>query len=199
MQLTVVHAPAPLARWRGIFSDQNIVKCGATILWLAGRFSQIWNSSSRLLRSRRNSGNISACTIPVPAVSHCTSPPPKRAVAAQRIGMVDQAFAHDGHRFETPMRMGRKSGHLHAVVHAPSILAGKVLPDVAPGQRGVRAQLPRCPAGRVVVVHAKQERVYGRPLETQGLCVNDGVCGGHGVGFVAETATSLRPIANDPT
>ena len=62
-------------------SSQNIVKCGATIFEAAGRFSQIWNSSSGLGRSVFSSGNISECTTPLPAVSHCTSPRPKRAAA----------------------------------------------------------------------------------------------------------------------
>ncbi|MNT11119.1 hypothetical protein D3C72_1459830 [compost metagenome] len=62
-------------------SFQSMVKCGSTILWRAGRFSQIWNSSSGFGAVASSSGNISECTMPLPAVSHCTSPPPKRAVA----------------------------------------------------------------------------------------------------------------------
>ena len=50
-------------------------------LVLAGRFSQIWNSSSGFGPVRSSSGNISEWTMPAPAVSHCTSPSPKRAVA----------------------------------------------------------------------------------------------------------------------
>jgi hypothetical protein len=62
-------------------SAQSIVKCGSASLLRAGRFSQIWNSSSGFGPAVSSSGNISACTMPRPAVSHCTSPPPKRAVA----------------------------------------------------------------------------------------------------------------------
>ena len=65
----------------GMSSDQNIVKCGSAILLRAGRLSQIWNSSSGLALSASSSGNISACMMPLPAVSHCTSPRPKRAAA----------------------------------------------------------------------------------------------------------------------
>ena len=65
----------------GTSSAQNIVKCGSAILLRAGRFSQIWNSSSGFGAFGSSSGNISACTMPLPAVSHCTSPPPKRAAA----------------------------------------------------------------------------------------------------------------------
>ena len=66
---------------RGMRSFQNMVKCGAAILLRAGRFSQTWNSSSGLGALAFSSGNISACWMPRPAVSHCTSPLPKRAAA----------------------------------------------------------------------------------------------------------------------
>ena len=62
-------------------SPQNMVKCGSTILSAAGKFIQIWNSSTVLPSVGDNSGNISQCTTPLPAVIHCTSPRPKRAVA----------------------------------------------------------------------------------------------------------------------
>ena len=82
MHTTSVARPcASSAVMRGMSSCQNIVKCGWAILFLAGRFSQIWNSSAGLGASGFKSGNISQCTMPAPAVSHCTSPPPKRAVA----------------------------------------------------------------------------------------------------------------------
>ena len=62
-------------------SLQSMVKCGSTILSSAGRFNQIWNSSQVLGPLRSSNGNISQWTIPPPAVSHWTSPRPKRAVA----------------------------------------------------------------------------------------------------------------------
>jgi len=65
----------------GMSSAQSIVKCGSHILLRAGRLSQIWNSSSGLGLPVSSSGNISEWTMPLPAVSHCTSPPPKRAAA----------------------------------------------------------------------------------------------------------------------
>jgi hypothetical protein len=82
MQATSVLRPSSSCTVRrGIASDQSIVKCGAAILFFAGRLSQIWNSSSGFGAAGSSSGNISAWTMPLPAVSHCTSPPPKRAVA----------------------------------------------------------------------------------------------------------------------
>ena len=80
--VTVVAAPAASTCCRrGICSFQYMVKCAGSILWRAGRFSQIWNSCSGLGRSVCSSGNISVCCTPLPAVIHCTSPPPKRAMA----------------------------------------------------------------------------------------------------------------------
>ena len=78
---SVVLPRASVAVMRGMSSCQNMVKWGSAILCLAGRFTQIWNSSVGLGASVCKSGNISQCTMPLPAVSHCTSPPPKRAVA----------------------------------------------------------------------------------------------------------------------
>ena len=43
---------------------------------------------------------------------------------AERIGVVDQALAHDGHGLEAAVRMRREAGHRLAVVHAPAVLAG---------------------------------------------------------------------------
>ena len=82
--MTVTRSCGPRASrstWRGMSSSHNIVKYGSTILSARGRLSQIWNSSSGLGCSRSSSGNISECTMPAPAVSHCTSPRPKRAAA----------------------------------------------------------------------------------------------------------------------
>jgi hypothetical protein len=88
-------------------------------------------------------------------------------------------IAHDGHRLEAAVRVCRKAGHGLAVVHAPAVLATKVLPQIAPCQRGLRALL--VVAGRVgiVVMHAEQKRVYGLPGEGQGLDLEEGVLG-HG-------------------
>ena len=65
----------------GMSLAHNIVKYGSTILSVDGRLSQIWNSSVGFGSTVSTSGNISLCTMPAPAVSHCVSPRPKRAVA----------------------------------------------------------------------------------------------------------------------
>ncbi len=81
---TVTVVARPASSWwtrRGMRSFHSMVKCGSTILLRAGRFSQIWNSSSGLGAVALSSGNISECTMPLPAVTHCTSPPPNRAAA----------------------------------------------------------------------------------------------------------------------
>ena len=80
--VTVVRRPsASRCCRRGMRSFHSMVKCGSTILFRAGRFSQIWKSSSGLGSVALSSGNISECWMPLPAVTHCTSPPPKRAAA----------------------------------------------------------------------------------------------------------------------
>jgi len=79
--ISVVRPSPSVAVTRGISCDQNIVKCGSLILLRAGRFNQIWNSSNGLFLFSSSKGNISACTMPLPAVSHCASPRPNRAVA----------------------------------------------------------------------------------------------------------------------
>ena len=53
---------------------------------------------------------------------------------AERIRMVDQPAAHNGHGLEAPMRVGRKARNRVAVVHAPAVFTAKVLTDIAPGQ-----------------------------------------------------------------
>ena len=80
--MTVVDRPSSSRCVRlGIDSFQSIVKYGSTILSAAGRFIQIWNSSTVLSPVGESSGNISLCTTPRPAVIHCTSPRPNRAAA----------------------------------------------------------------------------------------------------------------------
>ncbi len=58
-----------------------MVKKGSVSFEWLGRFSQIWKSSTVFGPFVSRRGNISECTTPAPAVIHCTSPWPKRAVA----------------------------------------------------------------------------------------------------------------------
>ncbi|MCW0425909.1 hypothetical protein NB713_003852 [Xanthomonas sacchari] len=96
----------------------------------------------------------------------------------ERIGMVDQALAHDGHGLEATVRMTGKAGNLFAVIHAPAVLAAEVLADGAAMQG--RRRPHRAVAGGVgiVVVDAEQERVDRVPREAKRLDLDDGV--GHG-------------------
>src|SRR4051795_2469375 len=54
----------------GMSLAHNIVKYGSTILSAAGRFSQIWNSSSGFGPSRASSGEISGGAMPPHAHTH---------------------------------------------------------------------------------------------------------------------------------
>ena len=79
--ISTVRPSSSVASTRGMSSSHSIEKWASTSLSSAGRFSQIWNSSVGLSSSSWTRGNISEWTMPPPAVSHWTSPRPKRAVA----------------------------------------------------------------------------------------------------------------------
>ena len=98
---------------------------------------------------------------------------------SERVRVVDTTLAHDGHRFKTPMRMRRKAGHGVAVVHAPAVLAAKVLAQIAACERGLRAHHLIARRVGVVVVHAKQKGINGLPGKAQGLVAENGAVG-HG-------------------
>ena len=97
------------------------------------------------------------CTTPCPAVSHCTSPPPKR--------------------------VRRKIRYLLVEVHAPAVFAAEVLAHLPTCQRCLRPELHAALWVSIVVVGAKKKGVHGIPGETQGLDAEDGVLG-HGVAFL---------------
>ena len=77
---------------------------------------------------------------------------------AERICVVDEAFAHDRHRLKPAVRMRWKAGNGPAVIHAPAVLAGEILSDVAPGERRVWARVARCRADK----RRRDERTTGR-------------------------------------
>ena len=79
--MTVDRPAASLWVTTGTISLHSIVKWGSTILCFFGRFIQIWKSSTGFSVVCDSSGNISQCTMPLPAVIHWTSPVEKRAVA----------------------------------------------------------------------------------------------------------------------
>ena len=98
----------------------------------AGRLSQIWNSSTGLgpvtIAQRKHLGVDDAPTGGEPL--HVAAAEARRR--AERVGMIDEALAHDRHGLEAAMRMLRKPGHDVAVVHAPAVLALEVLAHVRP-------------------------------------------------------------------
>ena len=69
--------------------------------------------------------------MPRPAVSHCVSPRPKRGRRAERVGVVDQAAAHERDGLEAAVRVPGEAGHDVAVVHAPAVDAGEVGAELA--------------------------------------------------------------------
>src|SRR5882672_467053 len=88
--------------------------------------------------------------------------------------MIDQPSPNDRDGFEASMRMARKTGHGVAVVHAPAVLSGEVLTDVAAGQRRRRPHRVVACRVSVVVVDAEQERVGRLPLKTERANLLDG-------------------------
>ena len=149
-------------------SSHSIVKYGSTILSAAGRFSQIWNSSHGLgavaVEQREHLAVHDALAGGEPL--HVAAA--EAGGGAERVGVVDEALAHERDGLEAAVRVLGEAGHDAAVVHAPAVDAGEVLPDVA-GRRATRPG-PRCSLAvgvAVEVVDAEQERVDRRPLEAE--------------------------------
>ena len=94
----------------------------------------------------------------------------------QRVAVVYQTLTGDGHGLKTPVRVRREAGNGVTVVHAPAILAGKVLADAPPGQRCRRSHGGIPQRVGIVVVHTKQKRVQGLPRKAQWLQAEDGGC-----------------------
>src|SRR5262249_17336115 len=96
---------------------------------------------------------------------HVAAAEPRRS--AQRIAVIDQPAPRDGHGLEAAMRMAGEAGDDVAVIHAPAVLAGEALADVAAGERRRRPQLIVARRVGVVVMDAEQEGVLGVPGEAQ--------------------------------
>lgn len=92
---------------------------------------------------------------------------------AQRIGVIDEALADDGHGFKATVWVRRKTGHGATVVHAPTIFDGEVITQVPAGQGGGGAHFIVAFGISVGVVDAKKERIAGLPGKTQWLYAND--------------------------
>ncbi len=94
---------------------------------------------------------------------------------AERVGVIDEAAPHDGHRLEAAVGVLREPGHHGAVVHAKPVLDGEVLPEVAPRER--RRGAEALVAGRVgvVVVDAEEKGIGRLPGEPERANVEHGV------------------------
>src|SRR4030095_8228957 len=97
-----------------------------------------------------------------------------------RIGMVDQALAHDGHGLEAAVRMPRKARHRGAVVHAPAVAAAEVLAQIAARERRIRAEHGVGARVGVVMVDAEKKGVDRLPRKAEGLDADDGTVAAHG-------------------
>lgn len=93
--VTVTVVVWPAASWwcrRGMVSFQYMVKWAGSILWLAGRFSQIWKSCSRLGPVGVQQGKHLRC-----AARRCRHPLhvafAKAGHGAQRVGVVERTLA----------------------------------------------------------------------------------------------------------
>jgi hypothetical protein len=86
-------------------------------------------------------GNISECTMPAPAVSHCTSPWPKRAVAPSESEWSMSPLRTSVTVSKPWWGVPGEARHLLPVVHAPAVLALEVLAEVPAVQRGLWPQV----------------------------------------------------------
>ena len=170
----VARPPSSRNACSGIVGPHSIVKWGSTILSARGRLSQIWNSSAGLPASRSRSGNISAWTIPRPAVIHWTSPWPKRAVAPSESEWSMKPAAGEGHGLEAAVGVAREARHHVAVVHPPAVLALEVHADLAAGERRGRPHGLVAGGVEVEVVDTEEEGVERLPGEAQREDLLDG-------------------------
>jgi hypothetical protein len=116
--------------------------------------------------------------MPLPAVSHCVAHPEARG-GAERVRVIDEPAARDGHGLEAPVRVLRKSRYNIAVIHRPAVFAREVLADVSARERRRRPERVVALWVGVVVVHAEQERVGGDPDEIEPLHGQNAVSGHH--------------------
>ena len=143
--------------------SHNIAKCGSTILSSAGRFIQIWKSSSGIVgvvveqREHLGVDDAAAGGEPLRVAA------PEASRRAERVGVVDDPAAHVGHGLEPAVRVLREAGHDLAVVHAVAVPAGEVGAELTVVEPGRRTEA--LVAGRVgvEVVDAEEERVDRRP------------------------------------
>ena len=148
MTVTVVPRPAS-SMWSccGMSSPQNIVKYGSTILSAAGRFIQIWNSSTvlcpRLIEQREHLAVHDAAAGGHPLHVAAT----EAGGGAHRVAVIDEALAGERDGLEAAVRVLGEPGHGAAVVHAPAVDAARSRCRCR-GRRATPAgRIGRCPPG----------------------------------------------------
>ena len=119
-------------------------------------------------RCGRAAGTSRSARCPRPAVSHWTSPRPKRAVAPS-----ESEWSMNPRRTKVTVSKPRcgcwgKPGDDAAVVHAPPVGSREVHAEVAGLERRGRAHVLVGRRVAVEVVDAEQEGVRGAPLPAQG-------------------------------
>jgi hypothetical protein len=153
--------------WRGRSSFHNIVKYGSTILSAAGRFSQIWNSSSGFGPSRVEQREHLAVHDALARGEPLHVAAPKRAVAPS-----ESEWSMKPRRTNVTVSKPRcgccgKPGTVVPWYMRQPSMPAKSMPISRPASD---ASGPICVVAggvRVDVVHAEQERVDGRPLEAE--------------------------------
>src|SRR5581483_1964051 len=86
---------------------------------------------------------------------------------AKRVGMIRETLTHHGYRFESTVRMLRKTRHEIAVIHPPAVLTFEILTDVPSGKRRGRTQMLVAGGIGILMIHAEQKRIGGLPREAQ--------------------------------
>ena len=94
-------------------------------------------------------------------------------LGTERVGVVDVSVTDERDGLEPSMGVLREARHGAAVVHLPATGAGEVHAEIPRGERGRRAHVLVGLGIPVEVVNAEQERVDGRPRESEGDDLTD--------------------------
>src|SRR5665213_3037095 len=81
----------------------------------------------------------------------------------ERVGMIDVAASHDRDGLESAMGMGWEPRHRLAVIHAPTVFAGKVLAESPSPERCVRSQRRIALRVGILVIYAEEEWIQCCP------------------------------------
>ena len=147
----------------------------------AGRFNQIWNSSSGLGAVGVHQGEHLGVHDAAAGREPLRVAPAEAGGGAEGVGVVDQAAAHERDRLEAAVRVAGEAGDDLAVVHAPAVDAGEVGAEVAALEVGLRTEVVVAGGVVVDVVDTEEEGIDHRPLGPEGEGVLDQVLSvGHG-------------------